>query len=185
MAASVHDILIAARLKYTQAQVCGPLVNCWIEGVLPAKVAVTEKLPAVAYVCVKVACPVALVVAVSELPSPYESVTVASASGGVPIALESIVTTKTAGSVAIGVSGSTVPLMDVEYLPISMVSTALDGKYCASPAMKCSSLPWSVMSIEQYYSSIVMVIGRLDDKILCLCQSHTHLCLEKPTTMHV
>ena len=86
--------------------------------VLPAKVAVTEKLPAVAYVCVKVAYPVALVVLVSVLPSPYESVTAAPASGGVPVAPESIVTTKTAGSVAIGVSGSTVPLMDVEYLPI-------------------------------------------------------------------
>ena len=113
---------------------------------LPAKVAVTEKLPAVAYVCVKVACPVALVMPVSVLPSPYESVTVAPASAGVPVAPESIVTTKTAGSVAIGVSGSTVPLMDVEYLPISMIFTALDGRYCASPACKYSLLWWSLLS---------------------------------------
>ena len=112
-------------------------VGCFVGGVSPAKVAVTEKLPAAAYVFVKVACPVAFVVPVSELPSPYESVTITPASTGVPTAPELTVTTKVAGSVAMGVWGSTVPLMDEEYLPISMVSTALEGRYWALPAYKC------------------------------------------------
>ena len=116
----------------------------------------------------------ALVVPVSELPSPYESVTIAPASGGVPVALESTVTTKTTGSVAIGGTGSTVPLMDVEYLPISMASIALDGRYCASPACKYS-LPW------RSHSGFVMSIVNSDDKTMC--PSHTHICLERPTTM--
>ena len=126
------------------AQVCGPWLWCSIRGVSPAKVAVTEKLPAAAYVCVKVAWPVALVVPLSELPSPYESVTVTPASAGVPLAPELTVTMKVAGSVAMGVSGSTVPLMEEEYLPISMVSTASEGRYCALPACKCSLLLWSI-----------------------------------------
>ena len=87
----------------------------------------------------------ALVVPVSELPSPYERVTITPASGGVPKAPESTVTTKEAGSVAMGVSGSTVPPMDEENLPISMVFIASEGRYCALPAFKWLLLWWRIL----------------------------------------
>ena len=96
--------------------------------------ATTEKLPARAYTCVKVASPLALVMLVLVLPSPYVSMTFTLAS--LPAVAESTTTVKVTGSIAVGVSVSIVKVGEEEDFPISTVSIALGGRYCTLPACK-------------------------------------------------